>query len=642
MAQVTLVINPQAQNYLSSFSETMTLSENVSDLFDINNELNNSYFYFDRYHATASKATMGYADGSTRSYYGKITPTYIGNDYETGTAVANSTVLNIPAGIRESLKGELFYSYTADQDSLSFSYIGGTISEYKIELARNLSDPTFGKITLGLRGNVAMDSNGGLSGSLSQLFTTAQKLEKSSLTAGDFTIGGTTLAPTLSGTIEHLRYEYYDKSLVDVVDARPTDGSSTWSLDTLRDESYWSGDDVFNVTLSNKATQTLRIHSGNGNDHLTLKGGLGLLAVNAGAGDDTIRLLDRYPVIQGGNGQDTVETAFSHSLESLSDIENLTLYGNKKADAIGNALDNRLLGNRSANLLDGKAGADIMIGDGGNDTYIVDDAADQVIEALNQGIETVKASLSWTLGDHLERLELLGGGNFSATGNALANKISGNSGSNTLDGAAGLDTLAGGAGADTYIIDLLQKGQGNKAKLMLEDKVIETANNGNDTLQLRGEFKLANVSTLQLANHLENLDASQTGLTRLNLVGNNGDNLLIGNAADNILIGGAGADTLMGGEGNDTFRFNSLKELGLGARQDVILGFTAGEDLLDFSRLKGYSFIGNEAFSGSKQLRYEIDGEDLTLYGNSGGNLLPEFSVQLVGITTLNADSLLT
>jgi Ca2+-binding RTX toxin-like protein len=72
-----------------------------------------------------------------------------------------------------------------------------------------------------------------------------------------------------------------------------------------------------------------------------------------------------------------------------------------------------------------------------------------VIEALNQGTDTVQASLSYTLPNNVENLLLTGTGNLNGTGNALNNQITGNSGNNSLNGAAGTDTLIGGTGNDT-------------------------------------------------------------------------------------------------------------------------------------------------------------------------------------------------
>jgi Ca2+-binding RTX toxin-like protein len=82
--------------------------------------------------------------------------------------------------------------------------------------------------------------------------------------------------------------------------------------------------------------------------------------------------------------------------------------------------------------------------------------------------------------------------------------------------------------------------------------ITENGGEGTDTLILRGGNTALGYTTLTLDTELENLDASQTTSTKLNLTGNASDNVLTGNAAANVLSGGAGNDTLNGGTGNDT------------------------------------------------------------------------------------------
>jgi Ca2+-binding RTX toxin-like protein len=91
-----------------------------------------------------------------------------------------------------------------------------------------------------------------------------------------------------------------------------------------------------------------------------------------------------------------------------------------------------------------------MVGGAGNDTYVVDNAGDVVTEALNQGTDTVRTTISCTLTANVENLILVAGaGSIAGIGNALANVITGNEGDNVLIGAAGDDTLVGGSGKDT-------------------------------------------------------------------------------------------------------------------------------------------------------------------------------------------------
>ncbi|WP_419790035.1 hypothetical protein, partial [Pseudomonas atacamensis] len=68
-------------------------------------------------------------------------------------------------------------------------------------------------------------------------------------------------------------------------------------------------------------------------------------------------------------------------------------------------------------------------------------------------IDTVQASVSWTLGANLENLVLTGVSDIDGTGNERRNFITGNVANNVLDGAAGADSMSGGDGNDTYYVD---------------------------------------------------------------------------------------------------------------------------------------------------------------------------------------------
>ena len=138
-----------------------------------------------------------------------------------------------------------------------------------------------------------------------------------------------------------------------------------------------------------------------------------------------------------------------------------------------------LLGLGGDDTLDGGTGNDIMTGGGGRDIYYVDSAGDRTIETGISAteIDTVIASLSWTLGAYVENLAMAGTDMLTGTGNSLANKITGNSGANGLWGKGGNDTLDGGDGDDQVFggggRDLILGGAGN-------DTI--AGGNGNDTL----------------------------------------------------------------------------------------------------------------------------------------------------------------
>lgn len=124
----------------------------------------------------------------------------------------------------------------------------------------------------------------------------------------------------------------------------------------------------------------------------------------------------------------------------------------------GGTGNNTLLGGTGNDLLDGGTGNDHMEGGLGSDKYIVDSVNDQVIETSPQGgtVDTVVASVSFTLGDNLEILELTGSSDLNGTGNSQGNIISGNAGNNILSGGASNDALIGNGGND-----VLDGGSGN-------------------------------------------------------------------------------------------------------------------------------------------------------------------------------------
>ncbi len=145
-------------------------------------------------------------------------------------------------------------------------------------------------------------------------------------------------------------------------------------------------------------------------------------------------------------GDTTVELNenFTVTLSNPTNGANITT-----ATATGTINNDDFIGTSGPDTLAGTSGADALTGLAGNDTYTVNDAGDLVIEALNQGTDTVQASIFYTLPNNVENLLLTGTGNLNGTGNGLNNQITGNSGNNNLNGAAGNDSLNGAAGNDT-------------------------------------------------------------------------------------------------------------------------------------------------------------------------------------------------
>ena len=146
---------------------------------------------------------------------------------------------------------------------------------------------------------------------------------------------------------------------------------------------------------------------------------------------------------------------------------------------------------------------------------------------------------------------------------ATVQTIKGTDGDDTLTGGMGKDKLIGYIGGDVYSVELIQSGTGAKAAAVLKYKVIEAADQGDDTISLFGSVAgLTKASNIKLIPNVENLDASATGDTWLNLTGNTSANTLTGNAANNILTGGKGEDSFEGGNGDDTYVLDLENEIG--------------------------------------------------------------------------------
>lgn len=312
-------------------------------------------------------------------------------------------------------------------------------------------------------------------------------------------------------------------------------------------------------------------------------------------------------------GTDIIRTSYLdaagvYSLRDFYGIENLTytgslaarLQGNNLANIItGNALNDTIEGGQGADNLRGMAGNDLISGGAGNDTldggangtggdtmaggsgddlYIVNAAADQTLEGVNRGFDTIQSTgtvKSLNLGKYVnfEGLRYTGTTAATLTGNASSNavtstsstadKLYGLAGNDTLGGGSGADSMYGSVGDDTYLVDTT-------------DKVYENANEGIDTLSGTIKSIATTVSGANFATTIENLTYTGTGIATL--TGNNLNNYIIGGSGNNIINALNGNDTIDGAAGNDSIVSGNGNDYLIGAAGTDTLVGGAGDD----------------------------------------------------------------
>ncbi|MEI7475553.1 MAG: RTX toxin, partial [bacterium] len=388
---------------------------------------------------------------------------------------------------------------------------------------------------------------------------------------------------------------YIVDNLADVVTELANEGVDLVSSNI----SYTIGNNIENLTLSGSSNingtgnALNNIITGNAGNN-TLDGGAGLDTLIGGLGNDTYLVDNINDVVTESinQGTDVVVSTASYSLSQ--NLENLTLVGDSDLNGTGNTLNNIIIGNIGNNILDGGTGSDTLVGGLGNDTYMVDNTGDVVIESANQGTDLVNSSISYSLGNNIENITLLGSSNINAIGNTLNNVLTGNDGANTLDGGLGTDTMVGGLGNDTYIVD------------NLADVVIELSNEGVDLVS-------SNLS-YTIGDNIENLTLS--GSSSINGTGNSLSNIITGNSGNNTLDGGAGVDTMIGGLGNDTYLVDNINDVineSSNQGTDVVIS-TASYSLSQ--NLENITLSGASDLNGTGNTLNNI------ITGNTGNNTL--------------------
>jgi Ca2+-binding RTX toxin-like protein len=338
------------------------------------------------------------------------------------------------------------------------------------------------------------------------------------------------------------------------------------------------------------------LNGGNGDDHLSGGGGNDTLTGDAGAdtlvggtGNDIYILADTLDTVTeaAGEGFDQIYVTSDYTIPTGIEIEYLAISGSAAAiNLTGNEFGQQIFGNAGANVLAGGGGADTFAGLGGDDTYYLD-SDDTVVEGSSNGIDTVYADFSFTLGAgaSIEVLRLTDpNASFNLTGNAVAQKIYGNEGSNVLDdggsanGTDDADELYGMGGNDTLIAhagaDLLFGGEGDDSLTGGAGADMLDGGNGTDIASYANAAAgvSLNLTTNSFGGDAQgdqfvSIERYELGAFADTFVGSSGNDFVNGLAGNDILVGNAGSDVLAGGLGDDVYVADSLDTIVEGAGQ---------------------------------------------------------------------------
>jgi Ca2+-binding RTX toxin-like protein len=417
-----------------------------------------------------------------------------------------------------------------------------------------------------------------------------------------------------------------------------------------------AGNDALDGGAGNDA-----LAGGDGDD--TLNGGLGNDTLSGGAGNDTINYdfgqgadaTDGGSELDGGAGSDTLNvrgTVLGNSLAvvyaggvlttvaggTLAGIESVTAdlldgtdtlnYGTT-AEAVtvdlgGSAsgfgsianIENATGGSGNDTLISSAGIVNLLTGGAGNDTFVVHDTLDIVNETGAGEIDEVQSlATTYTISDvNVENLRFIGTtGDFTGTGNNVANGITGGSGNDVLSGLGGNDTIDGGAGNDT-----LDGGTGNDTLNGGAGDDVLTGGLGNDDLNGGTGNDTFNYSIGEGADALDGgseLDGG-TGTDRLNILGSTAANSLAvvyaAGALTSVAVGTMVGVELVSadlGEGTDTLTYTSTS---VGVTVNLATGTASG-----FAGIAGIENVTGG--SGNDVLTSSI-GQDNLLVGGAGND----------------------
>ncbi len=408
--------------------------------------------------------------------------------------------------------------------------------------------------------------------------------------------GDGTLTFTPDGTVDgEITFEYtitdgnggFDTATVMVLVrdgiVEGTDGDDVIQAVTYLDDPEGDVIDGGDAILPGEAPQDDIVFAGNGND-----------IVNAGEGDDEVYGEDGDDTLNGGAGDDYLSGGEGADILSGGEGNDTLDAGQGGDELYGEEGDDLLLGGPGPDLLDGGEGDDDIRGGNASDIIIGGDGSDTV--QGNDGddvIDTSGGSPRPDLGypglfpadtDPNDDIDFVdgGAGDDTITTGDDADTIFGGTGNDTIDGGIDADTIDGGEGDDRIVggegSDIIDGGAGDDTiyagidpdlglpdNLDIPDAIDLVPNNGMDVVNGGdGNDTIFGADDDDVLNGDAGDDFIDGGID---------DDTITGGTGDDTLVGGEGADDISGGDDADTFLVGAGEGIG-----DVIDGGTGGND----------------------------------------------------------------
>jgi hypothetical protein len=174
----------------------------------------------------------------------------------------------------------------------------------------------------------------------------------------------------------------------------------------------------------------------------------------------------------------------------------------------------------------------------------------------------------------------------------------------------------------------------------------------------QGTTEVLTTTARKIATTNQTLTGTSADNTLIGMSGNDtlsgleGNDILFGGNGNDTLIGGSGIDTLTGGAGRDIFRYLSSNDAMVDFSIETITDFVSGTDKIDLKAIDAktgttaddtFTFLGLTApteANANGVVWFSTQNGNSILYGSTNIDAVPEFQIQLTGVSSILASDL--